>query len=457
MPEPDTLFVASLVVPMIGEPIRSGGVLVRDGRILAVGSAARLARARPSARQIDLGRSVLLPGLINAHTHLELSGIPRSPDRPSSFTDWISALGQQLNRTAPDFEQRIARSTREGASECLRHGVTTVGDISQQTHFTRPILREGPLRVVSFGEALGLAGIRDRFERGLTRALNLADESAWLRCGLSPHAPYTVDEPGLRQCVAAAGEARRALCIHLAETRDEAEFTQSHAGAFRSLWENLGTWRGDVPLPGCTPIELAERTGLLRAGALLAHVNYCDDGSLDLLAHRPSSVVFCPRTHAYFDQPPHRWREMLARGVNVCLGTDSRASSPDLNIMEDVRMLASQTADAGAIELLSMITSRAAHALGLSDHGTLSSRHHADFVVFDHVGRDPLASLVHEPIPCRSTWIAGIQRYHAPADRTRRTWRGSRCRTSFARSDRGGFACTHRGCDTRRVSAWPSR
>ena len=321
MPAPDTLLVASLVVPMTRPPIRSGGVLVRDGRIVDVDSAARLARARPHARQIDLGRSMLLPGLINAHTHLELTGIARGVDRPGCFTDWISALGQSLNRTAPDFSERVTAATRAGVTQSISHGVTTVGDISQQMHLTRPILRGGPLSVVSFGEALGLARIRHRFEAGLQRALDLSDESSSLRCGVSPHAPYTVDEPGLRACVAAAEQARRSICIHRAETREETDFTTSHTGSFRALWDRLGTWSDDAPLPGCAPIELAERTGLLRAGALLAHVNYCTDAELDLLAHRAAAVVFCPRTHAYFDHPPHRWREMLARGINVCVGT----------------------------------------------------------------------------------------------------------------------------------------
>lgn len=411
MPAPDTIFVASLIVPIAHPPIRSGGVLVRNGRIIAVDSAARLARARPHARQIDLGRSILLPGLINAHTHLELTGIQRPADRPTSFTDWISALGQSLNRTAPDFADRIATATRAGAAQSVAHGVTTVGDISQQVHLTRPILRDGPLNVVSFGEALGLARIRHRFEEGLRRALDLSDESESLRCGLSPHAPYTVDEPGLRECVAAATLARRPLCIHLAETRDETEFTQSHAGAFRKLWDRLGTWSDDVPLPRCTPIELVARTGLMSAGALLAHTNYCTDPELDRLAQTPVSVVFCPRTHDYFSHPPHRWQEMLARGINVCVGTDSVASTPDLDPLEDLRLLARHADAITADSLLELVTTRAARALHLSDRGALTPGARADFAVYPSTSSDPLGALLQEQIRCTSTWVAGVQRY----------------------------------------------
>lgn len=414
----DRLFVAALVVPMTMPPIRNGGVLVRNGLVHAVGRACALARSRCHLEEIDLGRSVVLPGLVNPHVHLELSHCSASASRGLDFTDWILALGKQLDRDKPDFADRIARATAAGAMESLRVGVTCVGDISQHVGITRPVLRDGPLRVASFGEALGLARLLPRCAEQRVRALDLSDESAFLRCGLSPHAPYTVDEPRLRECVRDARQARRPLAIHLAETTDEADFTRRLDGAFRRLWERLGSWQDDVPCPGVSPIELAERAGLLSAGALLAHVNHVSDDELELLSRRPSSVVYCPRTHAYFGHPPHRWREMPRLGINVAIGTDSRASNPDLDLMAELRLVRQLAPDLPAAELLRLVTTNAARAIGLSSRvGVLSPTCHADFAVFPCEAQQPLESLLHEPLPCRSTWIAGRRIHVATNER----------------------------------------
>jgi cytosine/adenosine deaminase-related metal-dependent hydrolase len=404
----DQLFVASLVVPIGSDPIRSGGVLVRQRRILAVGPACELARRWPHHDEVNLGRTVLLPGLVNAHTHLELSGCDASALAGRSFADWILGLGSQLRRDAPDFAGRIAAATRAGAAECLKHGVTCVGDISQHQAITRRVLRDGPLRVISFAEALGLATLRPRFAQQLRAAIDFAAETDFLRTALSPHAPYTVDEEGYREAVALSLEHDRPLCTHLAETVHEDDFLRDHSGAFRAVWERLGTWSDGVPIAGVGPIELAEAVGLLNGAALLAHVNHASDGDLDRLARGNASVVWCPRTHAYFGHPPHRWRAMLARGINVCVGTDSRASSPDLDVMEDLRLVARQNPTIPPSLLMELVTSNAAAALR-EDHsrGRLAPGMVADFAAFPHETSDPLAALLHEPIRCTSTWIAG--------------------------------------------------
>lgn len=404
----DRLFVASLVVPIAAPPIRCGGVLVRDGVIRGVGRAADLARHRRHLDEVDLGKSILLPGLVNSHVHLELSHCNAEASRGLPLVEWIPALGQQLQRDKPDFADRTARATAAGAMESLRCGVTCVGDISQQVTVTRPVLRDGPLRVVSFGEALGLARLRPRFEEQRARALDLSDESPFLRCGISPHAPYTVDEPGMRQCVCDAIDARRPIAVHLSETREESEFTRQLAGPFRSLWERIGSWTDDVPCPGVTPIELAERSGLLSAGALLAHVNHVADAELELLSQRPSSVVYCPRTHAYFGHPPHRWREMLDRGITVAIGTDSRASNPDLDLLQEVRVVGRLAPDLPPLALLRLVTVNAARALAQPARcGALTPGREADFAVFPLEGSDPLNTLLREPLECRSTWVDG--------------------------------------------------
>jgi cytosine/adenosine deaminase-related metal-dependent hydrolase len=198
----------------------------------------------------------------------------------------------------------------------------------------------------------------------------------------------------------------------LAETRDEESFLARHEGAFRDLWSWIGAWDDNVPRFEGGPIRFAKGIGLLDYPTLLAHVNYCDDDEMDLLARGSASVVYCPRTHAFFGHPPHRWREMLACGINVALGTDSCASSPDLNLLGDLRLLRRIAPEVPPQILWEMATLRAARAIGAADQvGSLEVGKWADLAVFE-TQPDPLAAILDQGLPVVETWIAG-----APAPR----------------------------------------
>lgn len=314
------------------------------------------------------------------------------------------------------------QAARNGIEQCLRFGVTCVGDITQQIDVTRTIVAQSPIRCVSFGEVLGLARRRERFEQLLPQAINPSHQSEKLKIGLSPHSPYTVDLDGYRQCLQIAQRLSLPLATHLAESAHEREFLESHSGPFRSLWENLGTWGDGVATYPGSPIAMAQAIGLLDWPTLLAHVNYCDDRELEILSSGKASVVYCPRTHVYFGHPPHRWRQMLARGINVAIGTDSCGSSPDLNIVEDLRLLRRIAPDVPASELWKMATIRAAKALSMHDEvGSIGPGMRADFVAFEAAGNDPLEAVLQEPLLPLATWIDGIMCYQ---DRSGPAWRG---------------------------------
>ena len=396
-----------------GTLLRDGGVAVVGGRITAVGPTAAVRRTLPpNAREVELGRAVLLPGLVNAHAHLELSHV-RAGDPPASFADWIVSLAGKSGRDQPGFADRLAAAARDGAAQSLRFGVTTVGDITAHPHITRPALRGGPLRVVSFGEALGLAGARARFETSLDRALETVDVSPTLSIGLSPHAPYTVEARNYARCVSVARERGVPLATHLAETPDETAFLREHAGPFRDIWERLRTWDDTVERFDGSPIELAETVGLLAMpSAVLAHVNHCTDADLERLARGRAGVVYCPRTHAYFGHhPPHRWREMLQRGIHVAVGTDSCASSPDLNLVDDLRLLWRRHGHAVEASLLwALATTNAARILGVHDRaGEIRVGCAADLCAFPLLSDvDPLAAVLDSPTAAPvGVWVAG--------------------------------------------------
>jgi cytosine/adenosine deaminase-related metal-dependent hydrolase len=289
----------------------------------------------------------------------------------------------------------------------LRFGITSVGDISQQMHLTRPLIKDLPIRCVSFGEVLGLAGRRSRFDELLPMALDRSCQTDRLRIGLQPHAPFTVDLDGYEQGLQLAKEQQMPLATHLAETADERAFLESHSGPFRRLWERLGAWSDEVKTFTGSPIEMANEIGMLEYPTLLAHVNYCDDRELVMLARGRASVVYCPRTHRYFRHPPHRWREMLAAGINVAVGTDSCASSPDLNLVDDLRLLRKIAPEVPAQTLWEMATLRAAMALRLqTEVGSLTPGKRADFVVFEvEPTDDPLEQILQSAREPKSVWL----------------------------------------------------
>jgi cytosine/adenosine deaminase-related metal-dependent hydrolase len=387
--------------------LRDAAVVFSHGRILAVGHALTLAREHPGADHLDLGRSLILPGLVNAHTHLELSHCACG-DPPASFVDWILDLPRRIGRDRLTPEEIFPAAVRRGVRQCIRYGVTSVGDISQHAQLTRAVLRDGPLHCVSYGEALGIGRNRGKFDTLLEQATDLSAQSPWLRVGLSPHAPYSVERPDYERALRSAQQAGLPLATHLAELPYEAEFLDHHTGPFREGLEKLGLWRDDIRTFAGGPIRFAHAIGLLSYPTLLAHVNYCDDDDMALLAGGASSVVYCPRTHRYFGHAPHRWREMLRRGINVAVGTDSCASSPDLNLVDELRLVHRQTPEAPAVQLWEMGTIRGASAIGLrGEIGSLSVGKSADMVVFSEPGSEPLRGVLDQQILPTQVWIAG--------------------------------------------------
>jgi len=410
-----TIITAGWVAPMDRPAYRDGAVVIGNGRIIDAGDARDVSKAHRGAVAIELPRAILLPGLVNAHTHLELSAC-RAGDSPGAhFGEWILGIRKQLAAQGDDFAAVVSRAVREGVRQSLRFGVTTIGDVSQQNHIARHILRGLAIRCVSYGETLGLAKQRARHAELLERALDETHQTDRLRIGLTPHAPYTVELTDYRTCLHIARERGLPLATHLAENAQERDFLEHQTGLFREIWESLGMWADPVETYRGSPIAFAHAIGLLDYPTLLAHVNYCDDDELDLLAGGRTSVVYCPRTHAYFGHPPHRWREMLARGVNVAVGTDSCASSPDLNLVDDLRMLRKIAPEAPAQALWDMATVRAARAIRMEDEvGTIARGKRADLVAFETDGPDPLESILLDARAPTHVWFDGSLTPSAP-------------------------------------------
>ena len=403
--------LASMTGPVIGD----GCVVVEGDRIVDVGAYSRINPARID-HDID---GVLMPGLINAHTHLELTNIPRPP-APISFVDWILTISPLIRVEKETFTQRRGDAVRQGIAQCVKYGVTCVGDISQNVEIVRPILREGPIRSVSFGECLGIGERRWRFEELFEKAIR-SEPNPFCKAGLSPHAPYTVDEAGYSK-IRVEQSMGYPVSTHVAETPDEAAFLRDSTGPLRELYRRIGTDPG--PAVGCwedSPVEWLCRR-YRPTDWLFAHVNYCSDSDLEDLADAGVSVVWCPRTHAYFGHSPHRWQEMMQRGVPVCVGTDSCASSPDLNVLDDLRLLYEQQPALSVEMLWSLVTTQADRALGYGYEeveaevfgpkplGRIDRNAMADLVSFPTASHDPLREILEtsDMLP-GGVWVGGVK------------------------------------------------
>jgi len=246
------------------------------------------------------------------------------------------------------------------------------------------------MKAVSFGEVIAIGKRRDMLESRLSAALDQRHTAAWLHAGVSPHAPYTVEPQALRICAERSVRAKARICIHLAETPFEREFTMQRAGPFATYLRALDLWDDDIPISGLEPIPLANATGILTPRTIVAHANYVSDTDIDLLARAGASVAYCPRTHHAFGHVPHRFLDMLDAGVNVCVGTDSLASNPSLSILDELRFLRQARPETAPETLLQMGTRNGAAALGWGDrYGTITVGAPADMVVIPLGGGVP--------------------------------------------------------------------
>ena len=352
-------FAARLVVPGQGPPIPGGVIEVADGLITNLFPG-------PDITATDLGNIVLLPGLVNAHTHLEFSTIPEPLPATEGMAAWI---GDVTNARGGRSEQ--LDPIRIGLDELAATGTAAVGEIAT-SDWPDDRLEQGDPSCVVFREIIGLGP--ERHDECMATAARFLAEPTAAGClrGLSPHAPYSVHPNLYNQLVQLAVSHGVPLATHLAESPDELELLAHGDGPLRQRLEVLGAWnesaipRGSRPLDYLVPLAELEHP-------LVIHGNLLDHRELDWLArHRNITVVYCPRTHAHFGLPPHPFRRLLEQGTPVVLGTDSRASNPDLSMWNELQFLARTAADTQSEVLLAMATSAAATALGLeSACGTL--------------------------------------------------------------------------------------
>jgi len=395
---------AAWVVPVSTPPIRDGYVAVENQQITAVGPAAELPSG-PADLQ-DLGEAALTPGLINPHTHLELTCYAGKLP-PGPFWHWIAELVRLRRR--PGRLERERAAAAEGAWQSLQAGVTCVGDVSRE-NVAWQALKRIPIRKVCFVELLTLADAPPRDPQELATAVAAVQEDDLLTVGISPHAPYTVPEGHIRAAIGLARELGRPWCTHWAETLEEVAFLNGDTKALPWLLRGLLRQCG-VQSPRMSPGQYLDRCAGTDWPGLLAHGNYFGPADIDRLSRSGHRVVYCPRAHRFFGHRAHPFEQLRAAGVGVAIGTDSPASNESLSLLEELQYLRRNlpvppTPD----ELLRLVTLEAARALRLDARiGSLEVGKAADLAAFPCPAdqADPLTPLLDQAPRPVAVWVAG--------------------------------------------------
>ncbi len=369
---------ARWLIPAEGKPLPDVSVTVDHGIIRQIKANAR------HESDCDLGEVVLLPKLVNAHTHLEFSDLTSPIGAPGApITDWIPLVIS--NRRSKNSAQ-TGEAVESGIIESIEAGTAAVGEIASCAWWKDFIHSVRDIHVRIFIERIGNQA--QQVAKNLDEAKDwmndlkqlMRDHFEQLSFGLSPHATYSVHPELFSSLIELAKANNLPVAMHLAESREELQWLKSGDGPFLDLIQKLGAM-GSRP-SGQRPLNYLESLAAV-SKCLVVHGNYLDDEELEFVSrnrHR-LSVVYCPRTHQFFEHEPYRLEKMLDRGINVAVGTDSRASNPDLNVWRELSTIRRVHTGIDPQLILKMGTVNGARALGVdSKLGSLSNGKHAEFL-----------------------------------------------------------------------------
>lgn len=353
---------ASWVVPISEPPIRDGWVAVDRDRIVAIG---RRAPDVADGQQIDLGEVAIVPGLVNAHTHLELSFLRGTVPPSPTFVTWVRALMAARRATLDPAARQVLQAVELAIDEAIACGTALVGDISNTLTTIAP-LKKSALWAVVFYE---LIRFRTADPEGLVDRARLAIEAAQptdrIRASLAAHAPYSVAPQLFRAIRHAIDREESAPCsVHLAESTEETEFIENGTGPWREVLEELDVWDSSWIAPRVSPVRYLDEAGFLDSHVLAVHGVQMTQADLARLADRGVTLVTCPRSNVHTGAGVPPIEEFYKAGLHVAVGTDSLASVPDLNVFAELAALRALAPGVPASSLLDSATRQGARALG---------------------------------------------------------------------------------------------
>jgi cytosine/adenosine deaminase-related metal-dependent hydrolase len=373
---------ARWVLPITQPPIENGTVVESDGLITYVGPRS----AAPAGDDYDLGEAILLPGLVNTHTHLELTAM-RGFLEDCQFAPWIDKLRQSRNEIMD--REALLDSARFGIIEGIEAGITTYADTCS-SGVVMQAMRDASVRGVMYQEVFGpdpsQAEIAMRELEDRVEAL-LRDQTELVTLGISPHAPYTVSDPLYDAATRFANSRQLPLAMHIAESEPEVDLVTRGTGDFAERWKRRGI---AVSPRARSAIALLEQRGALERGPLLIHCVRVDSEDIATMARHRCAVAHCPASNAKFGHGIAPLLPLIAAGIRVGIGSDSVASNNRMDILDEARLsvlihrAATRRHDAfGAHDALQLATIGGARALGLDARiGSLEVGKDADLAAF---------------------------------------------------------------------------
>jgi aminodeoxyfutalosine deaminase len=399
------VYTARHVLPVASPPLGDGAVAVQGGRIVAVGRRGEVLKAAGDGAEItDLGDSVLVPGLVNAHVHLDLSWMRDDPPPGGSYVAWFR---DRLERVEQASEATRMESAAMAVTEMVARGTVAVGDVAG-VPWTAAILARSPLHAVVFLELTGFRSedaerLLDRTASSLDSIESDADvKAARGRVGvvLSPHSAHTVSAALLKALAGRAAASGEILSIHLAETPDEAAMLLDGSGPFPDLLRARGGWDETWHASGHSPVEYLDRLGVLAPRTLAIHCIHLGQQDHSKLQARGVTVVTCPRSNLRLGVGKTPVPKLLSAGIPVALGTDSLASVSDLDLFSEMAGLRREHPGLSPAAVLRMATLNGARALNFEKTlGTLEKGKLAALVAvaLADPGDDPLETVTSGP------------------------------------------------------------
>jgi cytosine/adenosine deaminase-related metal-dependent hydrolase len=366
------VYGARWLLPVTSPPVRDGAVAVSDGSIFAAGGREEVLQAAGEAASlVELGDAAVLPGLVNAHTHVELSWMGEDRPRGDDFPRWVRGLIERRGREQPER----AKDAAETAIDFMtRRGTVAIGDVSNQT-WVVPLLARSSLCGVAFHEIYGfddedaenLLAAAETALAALAQDPDVARGADRWRIVATPHAPHTTSSKLIRALAARVAAHGGPLSIHVAESEAEASLLRDATGAFVELFRERGIWNDSFVPPRTSPIEHLDRIGALTGDTLAVHCVRASPSDRSRLQQRGASVVSCPRSNRLLGVGLAPIPQLMSSGLLVALGTDSLASAPDLDLLAEMAAMREEHPSLSAPAVLRMATFNGAAALGLSD------------------------------------------------------------------------------------------
>ena len=381
--ETSKLYTATSVWPVDQPPIADGCVAVENDRILFVGPYADCPFDISNFEKTDLGNAAIIPGLVNAHTHLEFSHLTKPLGHAGiAFTDWVRLVVAQRQQSEGQLKHQ---SIEDGIRQSFESGVWAIGEIATDPFddqgYAAAVVSKDPtgsslsVEICLYLEQLGSDPNRLAQQQMRLQTHLKADRSgnARLSAGASPHAPYSVSPALLSQICDISTTAKAGVAMHVAETKAEIELLDRGAGEFVDLLKDFGVWDQSSFPPERNVMSILRQLASTPR-SMVVHGNYLTEQEMDFIATQPGmTVVYCPRTHRFFQHDDYPLLALRDRGINVAVGTDSRASNPDLSLFAELQLIAAEFPQLSSAEILEMGTLVGAKALGFDeDLGTLT-------------------------------------------------------------------------------------